>query len=122
MVIGFNNRFVEPILSGKKIHTIREDAHNRWKVGMKMHMATGVRTKNYHQFDAKICKSIQKIEIIKTGYYLEEAMVLIDGILLNEKEIQQLALNDGFNSLVDFLMWFENGFVGKIIHWTDLKY
>lgn len=36
MVIPFNPQFVLPILTRTKIHTIREDIHNRWKPGMKM--------------------------------------------------------------------------------------
>ncbi len=47
MVLGFKERFVGRILSGVKIHTIREDGHNRWRVGRRIEFATGVRTKNY---------------------------------------------------------------------------
>ena len=122
MVIGFNPRFKEPILKKTKKHTLREDPHNRWKQGIKMHMATGVRTKNYNQFNEDVCKSTQKIEIIRTSDYLNETIVKVDGRKLTEPEIQQLAWNDGFDNLVSFWLWFDKGFIGKIIHWTDLKY
>jgi len=122
MVIGFNPRFKEPILKKTKKHTLREDPHSRWKQGIKMHMATGVRTKNYNQFNEDVCKSTQKIEIIRTSDYLNETIVKVDGRKLTEPEIQQLAWNDGFDNLVSFWLWFYKGFIGKIIHWTDLKY
>lgn len=61
MVIGFKKQFVPKIKSGKKIHTIRRDEHNRWKVGRSIQMATGVRTKHYKQFHTAKCISIQKI-------------------------------------------------------------
>jgi uncharacterized protein YqfB (UPF0267 family) len=121
MIIGFKEQFVRPILAKTKKHTIREDSHSRWKTGMKMHMATGVRTKKYHQFNEETVKSIQEIEII-TFEFAEETIVRIDGQSLRTKEIRQLAQNDGFESLFDFYVWFINGFRGKIIHWTDLRY
>lgn len=54
------------LLHQPKLHTIREG--NRWKAGDLMHMAYGVRTKNYQQFNKGIqelerVKSVQKIEI-----------------------------------------------------------
>jgi uncharacterized protein YqfB (UPF0267 family) len=122
MVIGFKEKFKEPILKGTKIHTIREDAHNRWKIGMKMHMATGVRTKNYNQFQEMKCMSIQGIEITRVSDYLNDTIVTVDGRKLILSEIQQLAWNDGFENLIDFWMWFDKDFKGKIIHWTDFRY
>jgi len=58
MVLAFKKRFVEPIKKGVKIHTIREDKTNRWKSGMKVHAATGVRTKNYNCFFESVCIKI----------------------------------------------------------------
>jgi hypothetical protein len=122
MIIGFKERFKEPIIKGTKIHTIRIDAKNRWKPGNIMHMATGVRTKKYNQFNQQICKSVQNIEITRKSDYLNETTVKIDGRLFLENEVQQLAWNDGFDNLVDFWIWFEDGFKGKLLHWTDLRY
>jgi hypothetical protein len=81
------------------------------------------RSKNQFQFAPTIpCKSVQKIEIIRTSDYLNETIVKIDGRKLSEKEVQQLAWNDGFANLIAFWLWFQNGYTGKIIHWTNLKY
>jgi hypothetical protein len=122
MVIGFKQRFIKPILEKTKIHTFREDIPDRWKEGKKMHMATGIRSKRYNQFYLSTCKSTQLIEIICPSDYMNETIVKVDGRELNQDELRQLAYNDGFDNLVDFWMWFTDGFNGKIIHWTDLRY
>lgn len=161
MVLGFKTKidgkltyFVQKILACvmpeykkefiPKIHSIRNG--NRWKTGMLIHMATGVRTKNYFQFNQNIrgleqCKSVQSIEIeemIMTSsdhcYVFEEYSkkldetfvkvfkVKVDSRPLETKEIHQLAANDGFNNTDDFFRWFNTNFKGQIIHWTDFKY
>lgn len=113
--------FVPKIKKGIKIHTIREDKSNRWRAGLKIHFATGVRSKNYNCFKKGVVKSIQKIEIKwnETWFY---PFVYIDGRLLHLMEIEKLAINDGFETIDDFCKWFDKDFTGKIIHWTDFKY
>ena len=48
--------------------------------------------------------------------------MIIDNIVLTNKQIEQLAKNDGFDSVQDFFNWFNEDFNGRIIHWTDFKY
>ena len=124
MVLGFKPQFKEPILKKKKKHTIRKDKNDRWKPGMKIHFATGVRTRLYHQFKEGVCKSIQKIEIMYDNISLngEFVSILVDGRLIGFDEVETLALNDGFEDVSEFLNWFNEDFEGKIIHWTDLRY
>ncbi len=122
MILAFKEQFVNPILIGKKIHTLREDKTNRWKPDMSIQMATGVRTKKYNKFNDDTCNSIQQIEIQRTSDFFEDTIVKIDGRKLIEDEVQQLAWNDGFSNLVEFYLWFSEGFEGKIIHWTDKRY
>ena len=121
MILPFKPRFEQPINNGIKIHSLREDKHNRWRAGTKIHMATGVRTPKYKCFRIEHCVSVQRIEI---GYsdFVEDITVKIDGRMLLVEEILQLALNDGFKGVFDFFIWFSEGFEGKIIHWTDYKY
>ena len=48
----------------QKIHTMRHDAKDRWKVGMKIHPVINNRTKNRFQFAPVLeVKGIQKIDI-----------------------------------------------------------
>lgn len=137
MVLGFcetNKKtgeltnFREQILSGNKRHSIR--AGKRWKEGMPIQMATGVRTKNFKLFNEDIdmlsfCKSVQDLKIdIDTSGSGVHYNILIDKRPLSASEAKTLAVNDGFKSLYDFLMWFkdEAPFDGQIIHWTSLRY
>jgi hypothetical protein len=101
-----------------KIHTIRADVKNRWKVGAKIHAVYHNRQKNQIQFAPVFeCKGIQKIEISNYGLSIR-----IDDFLVPLGEINILTKNDGFDNVNEFLSFFENGFTGKIIHFTDLKY
>ena len=124
MVLGFKPQFKEPILKKKKKHTIRKDENDRWKPGMKIHFATGVRTKLYHQFYEGFCKSTQRIIILYDNIQRigNVVNVSIDGRSISWKELETLAINDGFESVSEFLNWFDKDFKGKIIHWTDLRY
>jgi hypothetical protein len=100
MVLGFNPRFVPKILDGTKIHTIRQDPHNRWVPGRTMHQATGVRTKNYHCFAEKVCTGVQSIEIIHGDIInpMWESYIMVDSALLYIDDMVELAINDGFDS------------------------
>lgn len=116
--------FKKKILEGVKIHTIREDPHGRWKAGRHIHHAHGVRTKNYDCFLENDCVSVQSIHInhylFKTS--IQKVAVVIDGELVRDELLEKLAKNDGFDSINDFLEWFNFDFHGRIIHWTDFKY
>ena len=134
MVIGFNKQFPDKIIAGTKLHTIREDSKDRWKVGVWMHMATGVRTKKYNCFKGDICTGTQEIEIIwhRNIFFLSKVAVWVDCNVigyyypekteLTDKKVIELALNDGFDSVDDFFKWFNKDYEGKIIHWTNLRY
>jgi uncharacterized protein YqfB (UPF0267 family) len=134
MVLGFKEQFKPLILAGTKIHTIREDSKDRWHPGMRIHMATGVRTKKYHCFMQVGVVSVQKVEmaIHSVGRVMVYVHNEVDGTWkeLDEEEIRELAYKDGFYSLAEFELWFypliQDGdgmrFRGKIIHWTDYRY
>lgn len=115
----FNNGFTP------KKHTIRKS--KRIKSGTILHMAYGVRTKFYEQFNKNIpelekCVSTQDIKIEWKDDWVE---IFIDGKIINANNCfntHLLAQNDGFDSINDFLEYFNENFEGQIIHWTDLKY
>ncbi len=131
---GEQTNFQQKIKDGSKIHTIRRDPHCRWKPGMQIHMATGIRTKNYNCFDDnKQCKSVQSIKInyYRDGEILRCIEIIIDGDLFYSQSghgsfgagnLDKLARNDGFDSVDDFLRFFCDDFEGRIIHWFPFKY
>lgn len=109
-----------------KMHTIRRDSKDRWKVGNKIHMVYGNRTKHRVQFAPIIeVVSTQEISIIpfhhspSRGLY---SFITVNGKQLTDLQINDLALNDGFESTEDFWNYFQEDFHGKIIHWTDINY
>ena len=112
-----------------KMHTMREDAKDRWKPGTKIHMVVFNRSKNRFQFAPVLeCKAVQKVEIIYTDSGSDYPCVRIDNRLYylwvkpDFKVIETLAKNDGFNSVEHFFSYFNKDFTGKIIHWTNLTY
>jgi len=113
-------QFKNKILAGIKIHTIREDKHYRWQPGMIihhwLHNPRNV-SKHPHQFLKNQCTGTQEIWI-----YPETKKVYISGVMCSDKELELLAINDGFESVKGFLAWFNKKFDGKIIHWTDFRY
>lgn len=132
MILGFKGQFVEPILQGTKIHTIREDPHDRWDVDKHIHMATGVRTSNYRCFKEDDVKGIQYVFMT---YHRSVFELSVGDDHYCDRQlwaggIERLAINDGFRSIIEFKAWFvplieksEKGYYsGKIIHWTDFRY
>ncbi|MDV4078158.1 hypothetical protein CMT44_04230 [Elizabethkingia anophelis] len=124
-----------------KLHTIREDKSNRWKVGMMIDFFINTRTKNMFRFAPQVqVKSVQEIFMTRRGSDLEitiskeHSYIGGDDFYLYYDAKELLAINDGFDSYSDFVKYFyeiieENGkktgnywFKGKIIHWTDFKY
>lgn len=122
MILGFKPQFVEKILSGSKIHTIREGIRSRWREGMKIHFATGVRTKNYKQFKEGICMGTRRIEIEPDSKTVFIIVNQTGVATFNNKGVETLAKNDGFDSVDDFWVWFNQPFSGRIIYWTKEPY
>lgn len=122
-----SHTLINTVLKQKsKKHTIRKDTSNRWKAGNDIHFSINVRTKNQVQFAPVVkCVSTQKIEINwkdGDGYIMKAPTIWVDNRWIVGEEEEQLAINDGFNSIEDFYKYFNTDFTGKIIHWTNLKY
>lgn len=136
--MDFNDKFEQDwdYLTGAiylpKIHTIREDTSDRWKPENDIHFVINNRTANRFQFAPVLkCVSVQSIEIKRyqipaphlfPDEYGAHCAVIVDSDFLSIEEMKVLAINDGFENLTDFFRYFNSHFVGKIIHWTDLKY
>lgn len=109
-----------------KLHTIRRG--NRWRKGMKIHMTIHNRTKKRFQFAPVLeCTGVQNVEIDHWWYDEEKTAanfptVKINGKSLEWKDIENLALNDGFPSVEDFFKFFDSDFKGQIIHWAYVEY
>lgn len=130
-----------PRLENPKIHTIRYDKNNRWKPGTMIDFFINCRQKNMFRFAPRLpVVSTQKIEIIYTGGSFNYASIYIDDKCFVEnynqhqiiaeikhhsakqEKLKELAENDGFDTIEEFLNYFNEDFTGKLIHWTDKKY
>lgn len=133
MVLGFKKtfngkptNFKERIISGHKIHTIRNGS--RWKLHAIIHMAYGVRTKQYDCFRISWVKAIQRIDITYKGP--DHAIIYIDQKLFYSKNykqeynrpgFEQLVRNDGFPNVEAFWSWFGTEPIrnGQLIIWKE---
>lgn len=115
-----------------KRHTMRTNDKTRWNVENNIHFVINNRTPKRFQFTPVIpVKSVQKIEI-KWMLFTKEIInrkpiVWIDSLPFYDvttglnRGIEILSKNDGFESEKEFFEWFNVDFIGKIIHWTDVK-
>lgn len=108
-----------------KIHTIRRDEKNRWNNKKYIHFSIW-KGRPYHSEAFNFAPVIQCTgkERIKISYWssLPKPLVMIGDTVINMKAIEQLAFNDGFDSVEDFFSWFDSDFDGWIIHWTPFRY
>jgi hypothetical protein len=116
-----------------KIHTIREDVHQRFQPGMDLDHCYYPYTKHRDTFLRYKCLWVQPIlikylaectegdiEAATTGVYAPT--VMIGGRPLSQDKVKDLALNDGFSTVEDFFRYFNSDFSGRIIHWTNVRY
>lgn len=130
--------FEVKIETGVKIHTLRDDAAQRWKPGRKIHFCTGIRTKFVRCFKMGECKSVQHVALTYTQLSHDaqakisihvgtETRNSLEIRQLSRLEIDEFARNDGFENAIAFFDWFRKGkpsFRGtfRLIHWTDKTY
>lgn len=103
-----------------KLHTIRRS--KRIKKGMRLSMRYW-KEKPYRspqvEFAESECISTQDITIFRVH---GKVRVWVDNNLIADDLLKRLAINDGFSSLGAFIVYFQKGFIGQIIHWTNLRY
>lgn len=119
-----------PDITIPKIHSIRKG--HRWRAGMSIQMAYGVRTPNYSQFNKgypELEKCISTQDIFMT-YDKGRLEITVEHDAVNDRylmphNIEQLIVNDGLDRR-RFLDWFfpkgVYDFSGQIVHWTDFRY
>lgn len=125
--LGYDHTFNLDVLSScePKLHTIREDTKDRWKPGNKIDFFINCRQKDMFRFAPVLpVVSTQKVEIVYDKIFGKNIYpdIRIDNIRLHPEKFETLAQNDGFDTIEDFLAYFNEDFKGKIIHWTDLRY
>ena len=121
--------FIDKILSGEKHQTIRK-AGKKWdkvKVGDKLTLYTGLRTKECQKLGEAEVESIEDVNIYIMNFDRPNENYFVSYKLrhLNVLEIEELAENDGFEKIRDFFEFFKNhygkDFQGKIIKWKNFR-
>ena len=112
--------FIKKILNGTKKHTIRLDKHNRWKPGMSIqHYAMNPRNGGYKFAEGKV-KAVASITINPDNNTIDivgELFAAYYGL----GNLDQFAINDGFESWEEMKTFFPEYFEGKIIYFKDTK-
>jgi len=121
MILTFSKtKFEQLIKDGVKIHTIRIDTSNSWKVGKKIHFWVGnprnTKAKNKpHQFGTGKISNIEPIFIDTINNY-----IIINSVKFDSKiELDKIAINDGFENWEEMKSFFPNIFYGKIVFWKS---
>lgn len=120
--VAFDLKFVPKIRDTRtKIHTARRDEENRLMPGVKIALSCGG---SHLVFDEKVITAVQHIIIhIQILQHVKYIQVFVDGRKLEYREIVELAKNDGFNNVNDFISFFGLGRrEEKLIHWTNKRY
>lgn len=119
--------FIDKILSGEKRQTIRR-ASPKWenvKVGDKLTLYTGLRTKQCRKLGEAVVESITPIVLVP----MEEDCAVktaLGNFLLRPFNLRILAFADGFDSTFDFWNFFTEHYGNEtinmnVIRWTDFK-
>lgn len=125
--LNFSPQFAPAVESGAKRQTIRATRKVPIKAGDTLYLFTGLRTKQARRLlPPQVCKSALWIEMKYTappksgGKYKLEVRLQFAG-KLTRKRMEQLAKEDGFNCIEDFIGWFlpagTDEFNGQLIKW-----
>lgn len=124
--LSFQKKFVPLIESGAKRQTIRSRKHPI-KVGDRLFLYTGMRTKSCTKIAESMCIETQSFELCMYQLGLAPT-VTIDGSVITFQQLNDLALADGFKNKYELTNFFvdspkavRNGvfttFSGQIIKW-----
>jgi hypothetical protein len=123
--LSFKARFADDVESGAKRQTIRAWRKRPFRVGDRVYLYTGMRTKACRKLGESDCLQARSIELYcyRTDRYASGwfQSVAIDKDLLREVEIVQLAQADGFDTPREFFAFFlpDGGlFRGQLIEWA----
>jgi hypothetical protein len=114
-LLNFKPRFVAPIQTGIKHHTIRAHRIVPIKKGDPLYLYCGARHPGAFRIlpEPHPCTRVELITISASGH------IAVEGEQLSPTETQRLARADGFRDELDMLAYWKDRlpFEGNIIHW-----
>ena len=118
VAFNFMSQFEAPILTGTKIHTLRDKS--RAKVGDTLQLYTGQRTKTCRLIKKVVCTAVVPVEFIADYDWK------LDGKWINPIYLEPFAMNDGFSNADELFTWFLDNkgpqWSGYLIAWGDAPY
>jgi len=119
-LLGFQKEFAELVRTGQKTQTIRTLRKYPVKVGERLYLYVGLRTKKCEKLGEGICTRIMEIQINKNSV-VEVNCVLYPNI----DHLDKRAHDDGFSSWEEMRDWFDKmhgiPFEGVLIKWYLVK-
>ena len=112
--LNFQKQFAALVQSGQKRQTIRATRKQPIKVGERLYLFTGMRTKACRNLRTATCRKVCGVELTANS-------IKIDGVLMSRMEFDDFARDDGFEHYHQMRLWFEKNhgfpFTGQIICW-----
>ena len=111
--LNFQKRFAADVESGKKCQTIRAARKRPFKVGDRLFLYIGMRTKGCRKLKEAVCTGAKPV-------LLDRGLFVVDGEKCNDR--QAAAEADGFDDYDHMCVWFEGNhgplpFEGVLIEW-----
>ena len=114
--LNFSAEFASAVQNGTKRQTIRPKRKRPIQWSDYLYFYTGQRTRSCRKLGESVCLAVRDICIVTEG-----RQVAIDGLKLTTTEVENLAKDDGFDSVGAFFAWFEGRygpeFNGVLITW-----
>jgi len=112
---NFKKQFAEKVRDGSKCQTVRGQRDRHANPGEAVQLYTGMRTKQCDKLiPDPVCTSVNKVVI-------NNNLVMIDGWILWDSNLEKFAIADGFANYADFLAFFKEvhglPFEGVLIKW-----
>jgi hypothetical protein len=126
MLLGFKKQFAQPILDGSKIFTVREKRKVEPKIGERLYMYTGLRTKDCEKItDEHELTGIQLVSIRVSDISELKVSVWVDGVALGKSAISLFVNCDGFDSKEEFAAFWlagvkKNEYGHRVVYKADL--
>lgn len=115
--LNFSGRFAGLVEARTKLQSIRVDRLNRLRVGMRLQLYTGLRTKNARKLSA-----VDPV-IVENFYVAIRPAYLTVGGTAGKPYADAFAVLDGFHDYNDMVAWFQGTynsetFIGRCIRWS----
>lgn len=115
-LLNFKAQFAPAVEAGTKRQTIRALRKRPIHRGNTLRLYTGLRTRNARLLREAVASAVTPITLDADG-------VLLRSRRLSEARAQQMAAEDGFQSLAEMLAWFDDvhglPFSGVLIQWGN---